>query len=315
MQNYAIHVDLIVPIYNDCSKLDNFFEKYAMVREQMSPEIDLKLILVDDGSKDGSIEIITRHANDVRGVTLIELSRNFGKEAALFAGITHSQSDALILIDVDLQDPIELVPRLVKTWIEKECDTVVARRSQNKSGENGVRRKVSRIYLKLFNRLSSIQIDVNVGETRLINSKMIKSFKLMDESTRFTRGLLQWLGFKTEYIDFDRLVSPEKSRFGFIGLLKLAIDGITSFSLIPLRLVAALGFFGGFFSIMLGITIVILRLLDVVSIPGYSSTILVILFGSSIQLFCMGILGEYIGKNLEESKRRPLYITRNIYQF
>jgi glycosyltransferase involved in cell wall biosynthesis len=315
VRNQIVQVDLLVPIYNDSSKLDNFFEKFTAVRTELAPSVELKLILVDDGSGDSSLERIIELARIHKQVAIIELSRNFGKEAALFAGISFSCADALILIDVDLQDPIDLIPRMIDVWINTNCDSVVARRSQSKGSENGIRRKISRLYLRVFNKLSSVQIDRNVGETRLINSKMIESFKLLDESTRFTRGLLQWLGFKTEYIDFNRKVSPEKSRFGAGKLVKLAIDGITSFSIMPLRLVAAFGFIGGFLSIFLGITVIFLRLFNVVSIPGYSSTILVILFGSSIQLFCMGILGEYVGKNLEESKNRPVFIARNIYKY
>jgi glycosyltransferase involved in cell wall biosynthesis len=285
-----------------------------VIRETLRPNIALALIMIDDGSQDNSIPEILRISRNKKNITLIELSRNFGKEAALFAGISYSTADALILLDVDLQDPISLVPKLIETWLSTNCDTVVARRSQNQLGENGLRRKVSRLYLKFFNKLSAIQIDPNVGETRLINSIMISTFKKLEESNRFTRGLLQWLGFNTVYIEFDRLESPEKSRFSAKKLIGLAIDGITSFSIKPLRLVAILGFLGAFISVLIGVAIILLRLFKIVSIPGYSSTILVILFGSSIQLFCMGILGEYVGKNLEESKRRPVFIARKIHK-
>lgn len=315
MHKNTLKVDLLVPIYNDTSKLENFFQEYSKIRTQLEPSVSLSLIMVDDGSLDDSVSKILHYGRVLKGIILIELSRNFGKESALFAGISLSKADALILLDVDLQDPITLVPRLIETWQTSGCDTVIARRSRNQNSEKGFRRNISKIYLWLFNKLSAIQIDTNVGETRLINSQIISAFKTLEESNRFTRGLLQWLGFKTEYLEFDRMNSPEKSRFGVKKLIKLAIDGITSFSIKPLRLVTLLGFLGAFTSILIGIAIVLLRVFYIVSVPGYSSTIIVILFGSSIQLFCMGILGEYIGKNLEESKRRPVYITRKLYEF
>ena len=315
MPDSTLRIDLLVPIFNDSSKLPNFFQEFLRIREMLKSKLELTLVMVDDGSQDDSVAEISKYGHLHKGITLIELSRNFGKEAALFAGISNSNADALILLDVDLQDPIDLVPRLVESWMTTGCDTVIARRSQNRNAENGLRRKISRLYLGIFNKLSSIQIDANVGETRLIDAKMISAFKQLEESSRFTRGLLHWLGFKTEFIEFDRLNSPEKSRFGFKRLIKLAIDGITSFSIKPLRLVTILGFLGSATSVILGLVVVLLRVFEVVSIPGYSSTIIVILFGSSIQLFSMGILGEYIGKNLEESKKRPVFIARNVFKF
>lgn len=315
MNPFMQRIDILVPIFNDFSKLNNFFSQFLKMRRSLLAKYEINLVMVDDGSTDNSCESIKIFGANYGGVLLIELSRNFGKEAALFAGIQSSNADALILLDVDLQDPIELVPRLLETWNESKSDSVIARRNIGGLSEKGFRRIISKIYLKIFNSLASIRIDTNVGETRLINSKMIQAFKKLDESNRFTRGLFEWMGFKAEYVNFDRLPSPEKSRYSVTKLFKLAIDGITSFSIKPLRLVAYLGFFGWFLSILFGIFVIFLRLFDVVSMPGYSSTIMVILFGSSLQLLCMGILGEYIGKNLEESKRRPVYIAREINQY
>ncbi|NBU81603.1 MAG: glycosyltransferase [Flavobacteriaceae bacterium] len=314
MMRKQIKVDVLVPIFNDSSHISNFFDSVDSIKDPYLKKFLIHFIFVDDGSSDDSLDILLKERKKRKYITVVEFSRNFGKEAALFAGINISKGDALIVIDVDLQDPIELIPKMLRKWNFNEFDSVIAVRSTSLGSEAGLRRIVSRLYLRFFNFMSPIKMNLNVGETRLINRKMVTVFNTLQEKSRFTRGIFQWIGFKCAEVNFIRKPSPDKSRFTVAKLISLGINGITSFSVKPLRIVTFLGFFGSFFSILLAIFIVILRLTSIVSIPGYSSTILLILFGSSIQLFCIGILGEYVAKNLEESKNRPIYIVRNIFE-
>jgi glycosyltransferase involved in cell wall biosynthesis len=304
-------VDILVPIFNDVSKLERFEIAYMELLPTIPAQYQLSLIFVDDGSSDQSLQNLIEMSSRVPRCTVIELSRNFGKEAALAAGYGISNGEAVICIDVDLQDPIELIPRMLEKWNFDEFDSVIAVRSQTE-GEKGFRRFISRLYLTIFNRLTDMGIELNAGETRLINRKMVLSFNQLGESVRFTRGIYKWLGFRTACIEFVRLKSPEKSSFTTRKLLQLGWNGIISFSALPLRLVSIAGIVGSCLTLFLCVLVVALRLFSIVTIPGYSSTLLIILFSSSVQLFCMGILGEYIGKTLLEVKRRPIYLIREV---
>jgi len=307
----AKKIDVLVPIFNDLHKIDQFETAYVELLQRTSPEYELCLIFVDDGSSDQSLPRLIELTARVPRCTVLELSRNFGKEAALAAGYGFSTGDAVICMDVDLQDPIELIPKMLEKWNFDEFDTVIAIRSRTE-GEKGYRRAISRIYLMLFNNFTDMGIELNAGETRLINRRMVLALNQLSESVRFTRGLYKWLGFRTTSIEFVRSKSRDKSNFTTKKLLQLGWNGIISFSALPLRLVTYAGIIGSCLTLFLSALIVVLRLTSIVTIPGYSSTLLIILFSSSIQLFCMGILGEYIGKTLVEVKRRPIYLIREI---
>lgn len=304
-------IDILIPIYNDAAKLSRFESEYSGLLGSLSSNLELSLIFVDDGSTDSSLSDLTQLSMRLPRCTIVEFSRNFGKEAALAAGYKISKGDAVICIDVDLQDPIDLIPKMIQKWNFNEFDSVIALRS-NTQGEVGLRRMLSRLYLSIFNRFTSLGLELNAGETRLINKKMVTAFNSLGENVRFTRGIYKWLGFKTTHIEFIRLKSFNKSNFTVKKLLQLGWNGILSFSELPLRVATLIGLVGSLLTLALSFLVLILRLFSFVTVPGYSSTLLVILFTSSIQLFCIGILGEYIGKTLIESKNRPLYLIRNI---
>lgn len=310
MASRRIKIDIIVPLFNDLEKIKPFCAELKKCIQVQNREYKFRLIFIDDGSEIKPINLIKNQIEILNDITYIELSRNFGKESALLAGIFESSGDAAIILDVDLQDPIEIIPKLISKWIESESDSVIVRRIYGAKSKFETRKFFSRAYTRIFNNLSDFKLEYDIGETRLLNRNMLQSFQQLGETHRYSRALFNWLGYQTEYIDIVRAVSLEKSRFNTRKLIKLGVDGITSFSVKPLRLLSILGFLGSSITLIMSIILLGLRISSVVQIPGYSSTLLVILGSTSIQLFCMGILGEYIGKILGETKRRPNYLVK-----
>ena len=306
VERKSLSVDLIIPLYNDAGRVQYFINEITRVIRLMPKEVEIKVIFVNDGSRDNPKEAITKSKFNYK-IELIQLSRNFGKEAALTAGITSSFGDACIFLDVDLQDPADLIPKLVDSWLSENVDVVLAIRNPS-TGEQGFRRRVSRTYLKFLKKISGIDIHPGAGETRLIDKKVVATLKEFQESQRFMRGLMSWVGYDTSFVYFDRRSSAEKSRFGYRKLIRLALDGIFSFSLTPLRFVTFMGFLTLILSLLLSAFIVYFRLSGNIVLPGFSSTMLVILLTSSIQVLSLGLIGEYLGRTLIESKRRPVFI-------
>lgn len=304
-----IQVDCVVALYQDANRVGLFLKEISRIYHLIPTEVSLKIIFIDDGSTDFPQEIIESTAFDFE-VELISLSRNFGKEAALTSGIRAVTGDVCILLDVDLQDPPELIPALVTKWMEGQSDVVLAIRDSRR-GERGIRRTLSRLYLRILRKISGIEFHPGAGETRLISRKVVETLNQFEESQRFMRGLLTWVGFRTSHVLFERSPSPERSRFRYRKLIKLAIDGVVSFSLTPLRFVTLIGFITLFLSGLLASILLYFRVTNKITLPGFSSTLLIVLFMSSIQVLSLGLIGEYLGRTLLESKRRPIYIIRD----
>lgn len=300
-----VRVDLIVPLFNDAHRLSNFISEIESQLSNLPREVNLHVIFVNDGSDDNpanEINLIFRKFP----ISLIELSRNFGKESALAAGIDYSTGDAAIFMDVDLQDPSHLIPNLVRTWIDTSCDVVIAERIQPRS----FRSVLSRSYLRILGRVGNLKINSKVGETRIIDKKVVIALQQLRETQRFTRGLLAWLGFEIKTLSFTRAISPEKSRFTPRKLARLAADGLFSFSLLPLRLITFIGLaLSGVFLLVI-VVLVYLRITGTILLPGYVSTLLVLGSLSSFQIVFLGIIGEYVGRILLESKNRPIYVIK-----
>jgi glycosyltransferase involved in cell wall biosynthesis len=303
-------VDIIVAIFNDESKLRRFFSEFSVLQESLSTQYQLNLIFIDDGSTDNSLETLVQLKDNSPNILIIELSRNFGKDAALTAGLLLSTSDIAIPMDVDLQDPLTAVPPMLKSWSSGDVDVVLGVRIPS-VGEKGIRRWASRAYSRIFTFLTGISSEQNVGEFRLMSRVVVDAFKQFNESDRYTRGLFSWLGFRTSKIEFVREKSEDKSHFNFARLFQLGIKGIISFSAAPLRLALYIGLFGSLIGFALAFLILYLKISSEIALPGYASTMLVIVIFSSLQLLVVGILGEYIGKILVEVKHRPLYLIRN----
>ena len=237
------------------------------------------------------------------------LSRNFGKEASLTAGIEASKGDACIPMDADLQDPMTLIPEMINIW-ENGADVVLARRS-SRAGDRKNRIIFSRLYLKFFNYLSDTKIVPSVGEFRLMDQSVVNAFKSLSENQRFVRGLFAWLGFREVIIDFERPAREKgQSSFSFGRLVNLGADGLTSFTTIPLRLATILGVTVTVLTMVCALVIFALAIFGKIDVPGYASLIIVVLILGGLQLLFLGILGEYVGKILLESKKRPLYIVK-----
>lgn len=306
-------VAILVPLYNDSHRIPAFVAKVEEIQTKISKRIALKILFVDDGSADGPIKVAKRLKSKIP-VCMIVLSRNFGKEAALTAGLDHFIGDGVILIDVDLQDPIELVPKLIDVWLTEDKEVVLARRSI-KGGEQNFRRKTSRLYLKFLKQISGLDFPSDVGETRFMSAQVVNEINRLRENQRFVRGLMTWVGFEPGFVDFERKESPEPSRFTKRKLISLALSGVFSFSLTPIRLITVLGVFSLLISLCLALLLIILRINDVVTLPGYSSTLFILLMFSSVQILSIGVIGEYLGRTFLEAKNRSIYVVSSKNEF
>ena len=304
-------VALIVPVYNEEDTIATFV---STVESKLEPILEhLEIVFVDDGSKDKSAQIIEELMEHNERIALIKLSRNFGKEAAMTAAIDMCDADALIPIDVDLQDPPELVLEFVKIWREQGVDTVYGKRV-DRSSDSETKRISSGGFYYVFNKLSGrVKIPENVGDFRLIDSKIIQTVRNLNESNRFMKGLYAWPGFTSCEVDYVR---PERSagttKWNYWKLWNFALDGIVSFSSLPLRVWSYIGAGVGFLGLIYMVYILFSTMIKGVSVPGYASLMCVVLFLGSIQLISIGVLGEYLGRVSEEVKKRPVYVVSTI---
>lgn len=304
-------ISLVVPFYNEGNGIKTFYDVISVLLDQNS-SYDFEVVCVDDGSCDSTLQQLIVIAEMDSRFQVIELSRNFGKEAALTAGIDVARGDAVIPFDADLQDPPELIPEMIKEW-EKGAEVVLGRRT-DRSSDTFLKRKTAEIFYQLHNRLSSIKIPENVGDFRLLDRIAVDALKKFTEQHRFMKGLFAWVGFKTVTLDYVR--NPRvagNSKFSGWKLWNFALEGITSFSATPLKLWSYIGAIGAVTTSCYAIYIICRTLLKGVDIPGYASLLVAVLFFGSLQLISVGMLGEYIGRIYTETKRRPVYLIRKQY--
>lgn len=305
-------VTLLVPVYNEEETIGLFHDTICKVLAPIKDHIEI--LFVNDGSRDRSVEMITDIIKKDDRVSLISLSRNFGKEAAMTAGLAEARGDAVIPLDVDLQDPPELVLEFVKAWLEKGYDTVYGIRV-DRSRDTPLKRLTAGGFYRVFNMLSpKVKIPENVGDFRLIDRRVVDTILTLSEGNRFMKGIFAWAGFSSYGIPYER---PERaggtSKFNYWKLWNFALDGIFGFSSLPLRVWSYLGGLLGLFSVIFMLTIFFKTLILGTDTPGYASTMCVILFLGAIQLISIGILGEYVGRIYSEVKHRPVYIIDRIY--
>ncbi|AST70204.1 glycosyltransferase family 2 protein [Kosakonia cowanii] len=301
-------ISLVVPVFNEEEAIPIF---YKTVRgfDALKP-YTVELVFINDGSKDATETIINTLALSDPLVVPLSFTRNFGKEPALFAGLEHATGEAIIPIDVDLQDPVEVIPHLITKW-QAGADMVLAKRS-DRSTDGRMKRKSAEWFYKLHNKISYPQIEENVGDFRLMSREVVENIKLLSERNLFMKGILSWVGGNTdivEYIRADRVAG--KSKFNGWKLWNLALDGITSFSTFPLRIWTYIGLSVSLLSFFYAIWMVIDKLLWGNPVPGYPSLMTAILFLGGIQLIGIGILGEYMGRVYTEVKKRPRYLIKN----
>ena len=305
-------ISIVAPFYNEQDGVGLFFEQIIATMESIA-SVRFEIVCINDGSSDGTLENLVLASERDRRVKVIDLTRNFGKEAALTAGLHEAAGDAVVVIDADLQDPPSLIPQMIQRW-RTGAEVVLARRA-SRACDSFLKRSTAALFYRVHNALSELKIPENVGDFRLMDRQVVDALCSLPERHRFMKGLFAWVGFNTVTIDYERTPrSAGKTKFSGWRLWNFALEGITSFSTVPLRswmyiggAIAALALFYGTF-------IVGRTLLFGNPVPGYASLVSVVLFMSGIQLAGIGVVGEYIGRIYDESKERPVYLVRRRYE-
>ena len=300
-------ISLVVPVFNEEEAIPIFY-KTVREFEGLRP-YEVEIVFINDGSKDATESIINALAVSDPLVVPLSFTRNFGKEPALFAGLDHATGDAIIPIDVDLQDPIEVIPHLIEKW-QAGADMVLAKRS-DRSTDGRLKRKTAERFYKLHNKISNPQIEENVGDFRLMSRDVVENIKLMPERNLFMKGVLSWVGGRADIVEYSRAERIAGStKFNGWKLWNLALEGITSFSTFPLRMWTYIGLLVAGLSFLYGSWMIVDTLVFGNPVHGYPSLIVSILFLGGVQLIGIGVLGEYIGRIYVEVKNRPRYILK-----
>lgn len=299
-------ISLLIPLYNEEESLHLLYKELLKTINTIS-NYEFEIFFVDDGSKDKSLNILRElQLNDNR-INYISFSRNFGKETAMIAGFDYVTGDAVVILDADLQDPPELIPEMIHYW-EQGYDDVYAKR-RSREGETWLKKFTSRTFYKMLQKTTKIEIQEDTGDFRLIDRRAIEALKKLREKQRYTKGMFSWVGFNKKEILFDRKPRAAGStKWNYYKLTNLAMEGLTSFTTFPLKIASILGFLVSIFSITYMIIILVKSLLWKDPVQGYPSMMVTILFIGGVQLVCLGIIGEYIGRIFNETKNRPLYI-------
>jgi len=304
-------ISLISPFYNEEKGVQAFFQRINEVFAPLAERYDLEVIAINDGSRDRTYDelVKAKAANDY--LTVVDLSRNFGKEAAISAGLDFATGDAVIPIDSDLQHPPEVILELIEKW-EEGAEVVLAKRVDRET-DRAIQKFTANSFYKLHNRISDIDIPADVGDFRLMDRKVVEALKTLPETRRFMKGLFAWVGFRTTTIEYK--VAPREhgtTSFNTWKLWNFALEGITSFSSAPLRVWTYLGCAVSAFSFLYAAYLLIKTIFFGIDTPGYASIMITVLFASGVQLIGIGVLGEYVGRIFAESKKRPVYIVRDV---
>lgn len=297
-------ISIVVPAFNEEAVLPDFHQ--AITRVLSEQPFDFEIVYVNDGSSDNTLSIIKELRQSNKQVTLINLSRNFGKEIALTAGLQKATGDAVVVIDADLQDPPELIPELIKEW-QNGYDVVYAQRT-HRIGESLLKRTTAHFFYRIIQRISKIAIPEDTGDFRILSRRAVNALNTFSEQHRFMKGLFAWIGYKQKAVHYQR--DPRhagETKWNYWKLWNFALDGITSFSIAPLKISTYFGLLTAAGAFAYGIYMVIDTLIYGNPVPGYPSLIVIILMLGGAQLVAIGILGEYLGRIFNETKRRPLY--------
>jgi glycosyltransferase involved in cell wall biosynthesis len=301
-------VSLVVPFFNEENGIQLFYDRLVPVLGGAST-FTFEIVCVNDGSKDLTFTRLCELAERDRRFCVVDLARNFGKEAALTAGIDYATGDAVIPIDADLQDPPELIPSLLAEW-EKGFDVVLAKRS-NRSTDGFLKRETAKWFYKIHNLISDVLIPENVGDFRLLDRQVVNALRQLPERRRFMKGLFSWIGFSTTSVEYVRASrQADSSKFSGWKLWNFALEGITSFSTAPLRLWTYVGIVTATVALLYAGWIVTRTFIFGVDLPGYASILTIMLFLGGINLMGIGVIGEYIGRIYLETKQRPIYIVK-----
>jgi polyisoprenyl-phosphate glycosyltransferase len=301
-------ISILVPVYNESPNIMEFYFRITRVLNKTG--YGYELIFINDGSNDDTLDKLYGLRDKDQRIKIIDLSRNFGKEIALTAGLDHCRGEAVIPIDADLQDPPEVIPELIAKW-EEGYDVVYATRTR-RDGDSRMKKITAHLFYRFIKKLTPIPIPKDTGDFRLMSRKVVDALKELREHHRFMKGLFSWVGFRQTNVVYRR--EPRyagKTKFNYWKLWNFAVEGITSFSFLPLQLATYIGFGISLLAIAFAIYLFVSTLINGNPVPGYPSLMVAILFFGGVQLMTMGVIGEYVGRIYDESKRRPLYFVQN----
>ncbi len=300
-------VSLIVPCFNEQEALPLFYRETAAVMDSL-PEYEFEVLLVNDGSRDRTLEVMRELAQKDPRIRYLSFSRNFGKEAAMYAGFCNAKGDYVAVMDADLQDPPSLLPRMLELLQDGEYDSVATRRA-NREGEPPVRSFFARMFYRIINHISDADIVDGARDFRLMRREMVDAILSMSEYNRFSKGIFGWVGFKTKWLPYQNVErAAGQTKWSFWSLFKYSIDGIVNFSQSPLSIASYMGFFSMLVAFLMVLVVFVRRLIFGDPVAGWASTICIMLFIGGVQLMCMGIMGQYLAKTYLEVKHRPHFI-------
>ena len=299
-------ISIVVPCFNEEEALPLFYDELHKVLGTMA--VEYEVLLINDGSKDDTLAVMRLLAEKDKGIRYLSFSRNFGKEAAMYAGFVNAKGDYVCTMDADMQDPPSLLPQMLEILRKGEYDSVATRRVDRK-GESKIRSFFARMFYRIINRISDAEIVDGARDFRLMNRKMVDAIVNMSEYNRFSKGIFGWIGFRTYWLAFENVERVAgKTSWSFWGLTKYAIDGIINFSDVPLNIATWFGIAMSFVAFIMLIFVIVRKLIYGDPVAGWASTMSVIIFIGGIQLLCLGIMGQYIGKTYMETKKRAIYI-------
>ncbi len=303
----ARSVSVVVPVFNEEAVLPEFHRRLAAVLDGIGSPAEI--VYVNDGSRDGSLGLLAGfHASDAR-VAVVDLSRNFGKEAAMSAGLDHATGDAVIVIDADLQDPPELIPEMLRAW--REGHDVVQMRRRSRAQESWLKKATAHAFYRAIGRIGTIEIPANVGDFRLLSRRAVAAVRRFPERSRFMKGLFAWIGFPSREIEYDRDGRyAGETKWNYWRLWNFALEGITSFSVLPLKVASYIGFLTALVAFAYGGYFVVKTLVFGDPVRGFPTLVAVVLFLGGLQLMALGIIGEYLARMFIEVKQRPLYLVQ-----
>lgn len=308
--NPVPRVTLVVPVYNEEASIAVFLDKVAEATRAIGPGVRFDILFVNDGSRDKTERIILAEAAKRDDISLINFSRNFGKEAALTAGLHHATGDAVIPLDVDLQDPPEVMAEMIRRW-QAGARVVNARRSR-RDADTWLKKASANAFYRLFNALAEQPIPRDVGDFRLMDREVVQAIRQLGERSRCNKALFSWVGFETEEVTYDRPPrAAGDTQWSYWKLTKLALDAIFSSSTVPLRIWTYVGMMMAVASLVYSAFVFLRTLVFGIDVPGYASTVILILVFGGLNMFALGIIGEYVGRIYTEVRQRPLYVVRS----
>ena len=301
-------ISIIIPVLNEEKNIQNLYERLTKV--MLGLEVSYELIFVNDGSRDASIGLIKVLAKKNTAVKYIDFSRNFGHQVAVTAGLDKTKGDAVVIIDADLQDPPELIAEMYQK--RKEGYEVIYAKRKNRKGEGFLKLWTAKIFYRILSKMTSISIPVDTGDFRMIDQKIVEVLREMPEKNKYLRGQISWVGFNQTFVEYDRQERHAgETGYTYRKMLHFALDGITAFSDVPLKVVTYVGFLTSIIAFLVGIYALLAKFVWENSVPGWTSLMIAILFIGGIQMIAIGIIGEYLSRMNQNIRNRPLYIIRD----